>query len=111
MANLKPAFDASGTVTAATASPLTDGASAVLVTSEAYADKHGLPKLARIRQEWQAPALQPYVALMLFLRRASRTVSPSATYALGFIATSQAGLRDQDITFMSGKGISCGGSR
>jgi acetyl-CoA acyltransferase len=49
MAALKPAFDASGTVTAATSSPLTDGASAVLVTSEAYADKNGLPKLARVK--------------------------------------------------------------
>ncbi len=49
MATLAPAFDASGTVTAATSSPLTDGASAVLVCSEAYADKNGLPKLARIK--------------------------------------------------------------
>lgn len=49
MATLPPAFDAGGTVTAATSSPLTDGASCVLVTSEAYADKHGLPRLARIK--------------------------------------------------------------
>src|SRR5690606_18082040 len=31
LAGLKPAFDANGTVTAGTSSPLTDGASAVLV--------------------------------------------------------------------------------
>jgi len=49
MADLKPAFIADGTVTAATSSPLTDGASAVLVCSEAYADSHGLAKLARIK--------------------------------------------------------------
>jgi acetyl-CoA acyltransferase len=49
MATLNPAFDAKGTVTAATSSPLTDGASAVLVCSEAYADKHALPKLAIIK--------------------------------------------------------------
>lgn len=49
LAGLKLAFDANGTVTAGTSSPLTDGASAVLVVSEAYADKHGLPKLARIK--------------------------------------------------------------
>jgi acetyl-CoA acyltransferase len=49
MAILAPAFDAKGTVTAATSSPLTDGASAVLVCSEAYADKHALPKLALIK--------------------------------------------------------------
>jgi acetyl-CoA acyltransferase len=49
LAGLKPAFDKEGTVTAGTASPLTDGAAAVLVCSEAYADKHGLPPLARIK--------------------------------------------------------------
>jgi acetyl-CoA acyltransferase len=49
MASLPPAFDASGMVTAATSSPMTDGAAAVIVASEAYADKHGLTKLARIK--------------------------------------------------------------
>jgi acetyl-CoA acyltransferase len=49
MATLAPAFDANGTVTAATSSPLTDGASAVIVCSEAYADKNGLTKLAAIK--------------------------------------------------------------
>jgi len=48
LAGLKPAFSATGTVTAGTSSPLTDGASAVLVTSEAYARAHGLPILARV---------------------------------------------------------------
>ena len=42
LAELKPAFDAAGTVTAGTSSPLTDGASAVLVTSGAFARAHGL---------------------------------------------------------------------
>ena len=49
LAGLKPAFDANGSVTAGTSSPLTDGASAVLVTSEDYARAHGLEILARIR--------------------------------------------------------------
>lgn len=49
LATLKTAFDQNGTVTAGTSSPLTDGASAVLVTSEDYARSHGLPILARIR--------------------------------------------------------------
>jgi acetyl-CoA acyltransferase len=47
-ASLKPAFDANGTVTAGTSSPLTDGASAVLVCSEDYAHTHGLTVMARI---------------------------------------------------------------
>lgn len=49
LAGLKPAFDKDGSVTAGTASPLTDGSAAVLVCSEDYADKHKLPKLARIK--------------------------------------------------------------
>ena len=49
LAGLKPAFDQNGTVTAGTSSPLTDGASAVLVCSAAYAERRGLTVLARIR--------------------------------------------------------------
>ncbi|MEC9345940.1 MAG: thiolase family protein [Pseudomonadota bacterium] len=49
LAGLKPAFDQAGSVTAGTSSPLTDGAAAVLVCSEEFADAHGLAKLARIR--------------------------------------------------------------
>ena len=48
LAGLKPAFSADGTVTAGTSSPLTDGASAVLVCSEEYAMKNGLTPLARL---------------------------------------------------------------
>ena len=49
LAGLQLAFDQTGTVTAGTSSPLTDGASAVLVCSEDYAKAHGLKPLARIR--------------------------------------------------------------
>lgn len=49
LARLQPAFQKNGTVTAGTSSPLTDGAAAVLVCSEEYADAHKLPKLARIK--------------------------------------------------------------
>jgi acetyl-CoA acyltransferase len=49
LGNLKPAFDTEGSVTAGTSSPLTDGASAVLVASEDYARRNGLPIIARIR--------------------------------------------------------------
>ncbi|KAF1052451.1 MAG: 3-ketoacyl-CoA thiolase [Stenotrophomonas maltophilia] len=47
LAGLKPAFG--GSVTAGTASPLTDGAAALLVCSEDFARQHGLPILARIK--------------------------------------------------------------
>ena len=49
LAELKPAFDENGTVTAGTSSPLTDGAAATLVCSEDYAEKAGLRPLARIK--------------------------------------------------------------
>ncbi len=49
MAKLKPAFDKEGVVTAATSSPLTDGAAAVIVCSEDYAKKNNLGIMAYIR--------------------------------------------------------------
>ncbi len=49
LASLKPAFDKDGTVTAATSSPMTDGAVAVLVTSEDFAKANNLEILARIK--------------------------------------------------------------
>jgi acetyl-CoA acyltransferase len=49
LAGLQPAFDQAGSVTAATSSPLTDGASAVLVCTEDYARQHKLEPLARLK--------------------------------------------------------------
>ncbi|MDM0069443.1 thiolase family protein [Variovorax sp. J31P207] len=49
LAALRPAFRPDGVVTAGTSSPLTDGAAVVLVTSDAFAARHGLQALARIR--------------------------------------------------------------
>ena len=47
IAQLKPAFDReNGTLTAANSTPLTDGASAVLLASEEWAAAHGLKPLA-----------------------------------------------------------------
>ena len=51
LAKLKPvakALENGGSVTAATASQITDGASAVMVTSESYAQANNLPVMARI---------------------------------------------------------------
>ena len=51
LATLKPAFDKSklGTLTAGNSSPLSDGADAVLLASEAHAKREGLPILAYFR--------------------------------------------------------------
>jgi len=49
LAGLPPAFAEDGTVTAGTSAPLTDGAAALLVTSEDFARAHGLEVMARVR--------------------------------------------------------------
>ncbi len=48
LSRLKPVFREGGSVTAGNSSPLNDGASAVLVTSRAWADTNGIKPLARI---------------------------------------------------------------
>ncbi len=48
LARLKPAFGRDGTITAGTASQISDGAAAVVVTSAEYAERAGLPALAEI---------------------------------------------------------------
>lgn len=49
LAGLKLSFDENGTVTAGTASPLTDGSAAVLVCSADYAAKNGLKVMAKVK--------------------------------------------------------------
>jgi acetyl-CoA C-acetyltransferase len=52
LATLKPAFDKTsgkGTLTAGNSTPLTDGASACLISSDAWAAQHGHPVLCHIR--------------------------------------------------------------
>jgi acetyl-CoA acyltransferase len=81
MAALSPAFDAGGMVTAATSSPVTDGAAVTLVASEAYAEAHGLPRLARIRSfavaglAPESMGMGPVEASRKALERAGITVS------------------------------------
>ncbi|MBL8718336.1 MAG: acetyl-CoA C-acyltransferase [Myxococcales bacterium] len=48
MSALKPAFDKEGTITAANASSINDGAAAVVLASEAAVKAHGLTPIARI---------------------------------------------------------------
>ncbi len=80
LAALKPAFRGDGTVTAGTASPLTDGAAAVLVTSAEFAAQHGLTPLARIRStaiagcEPEFMGMGPVPATRKALARAGLTI-------------------------------------
>ena len=48
MSQLKPAFIETGSVTAATSSPLTDGASSLLVCSDEFANENGITPLASV---------------------------------------------------------------
>ena len=65
MAKLKPAFDRRyGTVTAANASPLTDGAAAVLLMSDEAARAHGHVPLAHIRS-YAVAAVDPAEQLLM----------------------------------------------
>jgi acetyl-CoA C-acetyltransferase len=60
MQKLKPAFDKDGTVTAANASGINDGAAAVLLMSEAEAVRRGIVPLARI-VSWATAGVDPSI--------------------------------------------------
>ena len=58
MAGLRPAFGKEGTITAANASSINDGASALVLASEDAVKKHGLQPIAKING-WAAAAQAP----------------------------------------------------
>jgi acetyl-CoA C-acetyltransferase len=60
MTKLKPAFKKDGTVTAANASGINDGAAAVVLMTRAEADKRGLKPLATIRS-WATAGVDPAI--------------------------------------------------
>ena len=64
LASLKPVFDADGTITAGNASPVTDGASAVLLMSEERARAEGREPLAFIRA-MEYGAIDPQEGLLM----------------------------------------------
>jgi len=105
MAELKSAFDEKGSVTAATSSPLTDGASAVLVSSEDYADKNGLQAIARIKSIAVAGCLPevmgigPVAATKKALKRAGLSIEDIDIIELNeaFSSQSLACIRDLDM--------------
>ncbi|MFN3435222.1 MAG: thiolase family protein [Sphingomonas sp.] len=110
LSTLKPAFNAEGSVTAGTSSPLTDGASAVLVTSEEFATRHGLKILARIKAvgvsgiEPETMGLGPISASQKALDRAGVSVADLDVVEINEAFASQAiacirdlGLKDETI--------------
>jgi acetyl-CoA acyltransferase len=105
MAKLRPAFREDGTVTAATSSPLTDGAAATLVCSEDYAKKHGFEILASIRSfavhgcEPETMGLGPIFASRKALAKAGLTIDQMDIIELNeaFASQSLACIRDLNI--------------
>ena len=81
LAALKPVFDPNGTTTAGNAPGVNDGASCVVVCSDAYAKAHGLEVLATIvgqaavAEEFAFLARTPAAAGALALEQAGRTTS------------------------------------
>jgi acetyl-CoA acyltransferase len=115
LGGLKPAFSLEGSVTAGTSSPLTDGASAVLVTSEEFAQKHGLKILARIVAvgvsgiEPETMGLGPISASQKALSRAGITVGDLDVVEINEAFASQAiacirdlGLKEETINLDGG---------
>jgi acetyl-CoA acyltransferase len=115
LAQLKPAFDKDGGVTAGTSSPLSDGASAVLVCSEEYAAKNGLTPLARIRSVGVAGCapeimgIGPIGASRKALQRANLDISAIDVVELNEAFASQAlacvrdlGIRDATLNIDGG---------
>jgi acetyl-CoA acyltransferase len=120
LATLKPAFDQNGTVTAGTSSPLTDGAAAVLVTSEDFAKAHGLKALARIRAvavAGCAPEIMgigPVAATQKALKRAGAKVTDldviesNEAFAVQSMAVARDLMLDPEKTNLDGGAIALG---
>ena len=106
MAKLPPAFLDEGTVTAATSSPLTDGASCNLICSDKYAEEHGIGGLAEIVSTAvvgvppHIMGIGPVESSKKALSRAGITMDDVDVIELNeaFSAQSIAVLRDLDIT-------------
>jgi len=94
LGKLKPSFDRSdaGTLTAGNSSTLTDGAAAVLLTSERYAEEHDLPVAAWLRAGRSAAVdfvdadegllMAPTVAVAELLSRTGHTLQDFDCYEL-----------------------------
>jgi acetyl-CoA C-acetyltransferase len=105
MGTLKPAFSKEGSVTAANASKINDGAAALIVTSADYAAANNLKPIARIiaqstaahEPEWFTTA--PGKAIEIVLKRANMTVEDIDLFEINeaFAAVALAAMKDVNI--------------
>ncbi|MBB3115721.1 acetyl-CoA C-acetyltransferase [Corynebacterium bovis] len=120
LAGLRPAFAKDGTITAASASQISDGAAAVVLVRRSYAEEHGLTVLATLGDYGQTAGpdtklhSQPSQALLAALAKAGRDVSDLDFLEINeaFAAVVVQSLRDLDYplekTNIHGGGISLG---
>ena len=115
LAGLKPAFNAEGSVTAGTSSPLTDGAAAVLLCTEEFAKRHNLEPLARLSSvavsgcEPDIMGIGPVAATRKALKRAKIEMSQIDVVELNEAFAAQAlacmkelGVRDETLNIDGG---------
>jgi acetyl-CoA C-acetyltransferase len=106
LAKLRPAFSADGTVTAGSASQISDGAAAVVVMSRRRAEQLGAPVLAEIGAHGvvagpDASLLsQPSNAILKALGKAGKTPAEVDLFEINeaFAAVALQSMRDLDIT-------------
>lgn len=86
--SLKPAFAEGGSITAATSSPISIGAAAILITGKDYAEKHGLQIRAEIVAravagvDWTRMGMGPLPATEKVLRKAGLSIADIETIEL-----------------------------
>ena len=105
LAKLKPVFEQEGTVTAGNASQLSDGAAAVLVASNRFAEKHGCKPMARIAAYASAGVepkdvfIAPVLAIRAVLEKMNLTVADIDLFELNeaFAAQMLACMRPLDL--------------
>lgn len=96
LAKIKPAFKKNGTTTAGNSSQVTDGAAGVLMARRSYAEKQGLPILARF-SDYQVSGcppdimgIGPAIAIPALLEKNRLTVDNIDIYEINEAFASQA---------------------
>lgn len=120
LSGLRPAFSPEGTITAANASQITDGAAALVLVSDRFAAEHGVKALARILATSlvAGPDVslheQPSNAIKVALERSGKTTGDLAAVeineafaAVGIVSTKALGV-DPEIVNANGGAIAMG---
>ena len=120
MAELRPAFKKDGTVTAANASGINDGAASVVIASEKAVNEHGLKPIARI-VSWGVAGVDPTImgigpvpAIRQALERANLTVEDidvieiNEAFAAQYLAVEKELGLDRSKTNVNGGAIALG---